>query len=321
VAGCAPDLTEPATDVTAREHAYDDGHRYSWVTMHKLSVAAIDEAGAIHTWTQEGYTLPELPGEYTYARIDGRYDSLCGLDVSGVLVCNSEQDGARVVNPDGPAAVSWIVDVDGRARWVGDDGGVRWEVGTQQTPPEEVTEAGGAVQVVGLIGDTSTVFFGCLRFASGAVTCWGGEGQGGAGIVPGGRYLHITTDVGSTCVIEPDGRVECWGQVAIDNSCYPKTDWTPGGTFATVETDQRRCAIDRAGTLQCQEDYDEFCPGPDNAVAQVAPGMFQDCWADVDGRIECAYRVLDPVCEPLGCDYGHPYLLQELWPEAGGSGA
>jgi hypothetical protein len=314
-------LTEPATDGTAHEHAYDDGHRYSWVTMHDLSVAAVDEAGAIHTWTQEGYTFPELPSEYTYARIDGRYDSLCGLDVSGVLVCNSEQDGARVVNPDGPAAVSWIVDTEGRALWVGEDGEVRWEPGTQQTPPEEVTAAAGAVQVVGLLSDPPGAAFGCLRFASGTASCWGGDGRGGAGSVPPGRFLDLSTDGGSTCVIAHDGRITCWGEVRIDDSCDPESDWEPAGTFADVESYHHRCAIDGAGGLLCQEDYDEFCPGPRGAVAQVAPRMEQDCWVGVDGRIECAYRVLDPVCDPQGCDYGHPYLLQELWPAASGSDA
>lgn len=318
LAGCAPDLTEPATDGTAHEHPADDGHRYSWVTMNHLSVAAIDEEGAIHTWTQDGYSFPELPAEYAYARIDARYDALCGLDVNGLLVCSSEPDGARVVNPDGPSAVSWTVDVEGRALWVGEDGYVRWEEACQEPPSDDLTLAGGAVQVVGLLDDSRGDRFGCMRLATGAVRCWGGGDLSGSAPVPPGRSDWISKDANSTCVVTASGGVECLG--VEGEYCDPSGAWYPEGTFDSVETFDRRCAIRTDGVLLCEEDYGRYCPGPAGAIAQVAPGREQDCWVGVDGLLECAYRVLDPLCEPQGCDYGHPQALQELWPLAGGGG-
>lgn len=318
LAGCAPDLTKPATGGTAHEHPYDDGHRYSWVTMHDLSVAAIDEAGAIHTWEQEGYDFPELPAERAYVRIDGRYDALCGLDVEGVLVCSSEHDGMRVVNPDGPGAVSWTVDVEGRALWVGADGHLRWEHGTQDEPPEDLTVAGGAVQVVGLLDDSLDHLFACARLDTGVIACWGGGRLAGSAPVPAGISDWISMDGGSTCVVRPSGAVECLGLEG--EYCDPSGAWEPAGTFSTVETFDRRCAIRTDGSLLCEEDYGKYCPAPVGAVGQVAPGRDQDCWVSEDGMLACAYRVLDPLCDPAGCDWGHPQALQEIWPSVDGGG-
>jgi hypothetical protein len=317
LAGCAPDPTTPATDGTAHDHPYDDGHRYSWVTMHDLSVAAIDEAGAIHTWEQEGYDFPDLPAEYTYTRIDARHSALCGLDADGFLLCSDDNNGQRVVNPDGPGAVSWTVDVEGRALWVGEDGHLRWEDGTQDAPPEDA-DVGGAVQVVGLLDDSLDYLFGCLRSDAGEVVCWGGGGLTGSAPVPSGLSEWISKDEGSTCVVRPSGAVECQGLEG--EYCDPSGAWEPAGTFSTVETFGRRCAIRTDGTLLCEEEYGKYCPAPDGAVAQMAPGKDQDCWVGEDGVLSCAYRVLDPLCDPAGCDYGHPQPLQELWPSADGGG-
>jgi alpha-tubulin suppressor-like RCC1 family protein len=189
-------------------------------------------------------------------------------------------------------------------------GNVLFAPGSQASLPVPVTGLTGAAEV------SVGVDHACARTASGAVRCWGnnGNGQLGNGTTTDSNVpVQVTGLTGAqqisvgyrrTCALLGDGTVRCWGEGAGPGGADSTTPTSVAGLAgvtqltsdsfhhcALLTDDSVRCwGSNQFGQLGNGSQVDSFVPVPVVGlppVSQVSAGGEHTCALDLDGEVWC----------------------------------
>ena len=136
--------------------------------------------------------------------------------------------------------------------------------------------------VPGFVQIDSGTYLTCGLHASGAVECWGynGDGQTDA---PGGSFSAVSTGESHTCGLRASGAVECWGA-----NYYGQTD-ALGGSFSAVSAGGgHTCGLRASGAIECWGDNDYGrADALGGSFSAVSAGGGHTCGLRASGAIEC----------------------------------
>lgn len=138
----------------------------------------------------------------------------------------------------------------------------------------------------------------CLLQQSGALTCWGDNGQGQLGgegvarrlgpgpVVQGGPFARVTTGLTHTCALTPDGTALCWGandrgQLGNGTTSAAPTPTPVAGElrFTDIQAGAfHTCGLARGGAVHCWGANEEGQLGNGSRQASASPVQ-----ADFDG--------------------------------------
>lgn len=230
----------------------------------------------------------DVRGEELVSVSVGGFGSVCGLAVSGRLVCSpGEAPAGRFVavsvSPSGRFDAS-----DGFACGVRVGGAVAcW--GVWGDVPEAVAAVPEGVFTAVAAGGEHV----CAVDEDGAVVCWG-DGFDGGGVPPGGRFVSVSAGYSSTCGIRVGGSVACWD---ADYEPAFEAD-TSSGPFESLSAGLFSvCGVRVGGELACWgDDLLGVTSPPEGLFVSVGVGFLFSCGVRVGGEVECW-----GVGEPYGC--------------------
>ena len=258
-----------------------------------VRACALTRAGRSMCWgLRNGYGgfdeddnfVKEVAGDYVAIRVDG--PGLCGLTTDGQATCLRRQPDPAVrytaisisgayhcaITEAGKAVCEWD--------WTGENGLEGEPV--VMNPPDPAPERYVAISVGGALRDR-TVYACAITDAGGAV-CW----RNYANYVerpypPTGGYVAVSQDIGHTCALAEDGRLDCWGW-----NNFGQLEVPPGRYTALSASLLGACAITDAGEAVCWGEHGK--PPPGNYIAIAAAPFGTACALTEAGEPVCWER-------------------------------
>jgi hypothetical protein len=277
------------------------------IAASRLGTCALDGAGAIHCWG----LAPEvwsIPGG-SFVELYAGDNTICAVRADRSVACFTEPLGVTDTSyaPSFPVATLGV--------------GLGTVCGTETNGDLFCNAASNTVAVPPPAAERASVVsagqqFACaLREDDGSVFCWGSQSLGSCDLsppagqldAPSGSFLELASGPYSSCAIDVDGRLACWGlgkpgqepsEECETATSYGQSD-PPNGTFRAIAVGKyNACAIRTDGTLACwgAGSADDCVGGssscrqsrpPAGSFEQVALGTVHGCAMNADRKIEC----------------------------------
>ncbi len=271
---------------------------------------ALDDAGTIHCWG-----LEETPWQIptgAFVSLHSSTDAFCAIRADHTVACfdpPGSTSGLLAYAPQGKLLDLVLsrgffcgIDEDGAALC---DWSASFASDLSVPPGETFTAL------------SAGYHFACgIRAEDGSVQCWGDEGAepcvlgpaAGQLAAPPGRFVAISSRSYSSCAVEENGAVQCWGAgEAGDDPAASCGDILhnygqsvpPEGSFQTVSVASfHSCGVRTDGSLACWgAGTGDECPDvgvhcrqsqpPAGVFAQVSNGTFHSCAMTAERKVQC----------------------------------
>ncbi len=298
----------------------DDERVYVDLAMDGSGVCAVADDRGLHCW---GYTAKNAPGDVVSADLDMSASQGCLLSDDGTLTCwdalstGGDQDGeafaARVV-AEGVDRMAVGADA---VCWDGAEGAAACSPFRDQTYVALPDRGDGGESAVATFAVGT--YFACASYLDGVGACASSSTSPAlpeaiATIFDASDLAFADAGGYSACVIDQLGRLACAGAMANcdqdemgNGPCIE--DWSPGGSWRDVATDDSTCAVGADGTITCHGDT---CGAPEGSdfvrVVLASPSV---CGLRADGSLACVVDVAAGTGDgEFDCQPGHPSALQ-----------
>jgi len=145
---------------------------------------------------------------------------------------------------------------------------------------------GSALQASSLAKQTSqTYYYHCALSTTGAVSCWGTDGEDQVSGMPTGTYTSLDSGYGHSCVLDSSGNATCWG----DNSNSQVSN-TPSTTFTSLAADGwHTCGITSSGSVECwgKNNDGQSSNAPSGTFSSLKLGPNFSCGINTSGGVQC----------------------------------
>jgi hypothetical protein len=271
---------------------------------------AIDAAGAVRCWgIAPTWTVPN--GEFV--ELHASTDAMCAIRADRTVTCFDPPDGASGVAAVAPKGKVGELALQRGALCGTDDTGAAFCNSSDSLPVPLTVPAGESFDRLSVGG-----YFACgIRTQVATILCWGYAGDEGCTapipvtgqlMAPAGEFTQISSGAFSSCAVQKDGTVSCWGAGDANDDPAEMCAGTqpnfgqsipPAGAFSTVSVAQHHaCAIKTDGTVacwgagttdECQTDGENCRQSrpPAGKFAQVTVGNYHSCAITAARKIQC----------------------------------